>query len=343
MSSHRRRRSRSSSDSSPSSSSDDEHSKQGRSWKNNVSEEQRATSGVRASQSNAASFSQPPSALQNTMSGPGFPSNPPPYTYDGSPYGDRPQGTMNMPGAGGYAPPPGPPPSFPSHGPGFPSAEHEKSTYNAQSGAPDFPTSPHDAPSFPTSPHEGPSFPTSPHDTPSFPTSPQDGPKFPAGPGGVGERGFTSPGGMPHGDQASQFAQHRPPPSGVRIPLTATAVFPTQQAGQPVAYDLDGSPVYIGSALMDRSVHPCKICPRLNPPCRAPYGGAEFEHRGRFDLLPFDPATMEWVHTGQGRIPQGRRPVEGGYEEHGGKLYHALATVQNVKVPGKAGEHLVRV
>lgn len=53
---------------------------------------------------------------------------------------------------------------------------------------------------------------------------------------------------------------------------------------------------------------------------------------------------MEWVRTEGGRVPKGRRPVEGGYEEHGGvgrKLYHAVARVGGVMVPGKTGEHLV--
>jgi hypothetical protein len=49
---------------------------------------------------------------------------------------------------------------------------------------------------------------------------------------------------------------------------------------------------------------------------------------------------MEWVHTSHGRVPSGRRPVEGGYEESGQKLYHGLAVVNGVRVPGKAGEHL---
>ncbi|KAI0766744.1 hypothetical protein BC629DRAFT_1537455 [Irpex lacteus] len=49
---------------------------------------------------------------------------------------------------------------------------------------------------------------------------------------------------------------------------------------------------------------------------------------------------MEWVPAEGGRLPVGHRPVEGGYEENGAKLYHALAVVQGVKVPGKVGEHL---
>ena len=44
----------------------------------------------------------------------------------------------------------------------------------------------------------------------------------------------------------------------------------------------------------------------------------------------------------EGRIPQGRRPVEGGYESNGVKLLHALGNIDGVSVPGKTGEHLVR-
>ncbi|KAI0367790.1 hypothetical protein BV20DRAFT_1037508 [Pilatotrama ljubarskyi] len=153
-------------------------------------------------------------------------------------------------------------------------------------------------------------------------------------PGAHGQ--FPSPG---HGVPAS--GGQVPPPSGFRVPLTDAAPFPTEQAGQPAAYDADGrTPVYLGSALFGNSVHPCKIVPSFNPPARVAYGGQELEHRGRYDLLPFDPNTMEWVPTSHGQIPHGRRPIEGGYEENGGKLYHALATIHGVSVPGKTGTHL---
>ena len=244
------------------------------------------------------------SSYNQAMSGPEFPSHPPPYSSEGNN-----QQFVTIPNpeshGSGFAPPPGPPPNFPSaQSPGFPSPEGQREGL----GTPEFPKSPQDAPSFPRAP--------------------------------------LTVGATTENREATAFAQRTqsaPPPSGFRLPLTATGQFPTNQAGQPVANDLDGSPVFVGSALMERSVHPCKIVPNLQPPCRVPYGGGEFEHRGRFDLLPFDPMTMEWVHTSQGRIPTGRRPVEGGYEEHGGKLYHALGTVNGVKVPGKTGEHLVRL
>lgn len=54
---------------------------------------------------------------------------------------------------------------------------------------------------------------------------------------------------------------------------------------------------------------------------------------------------MELVPAYGGQIPPGRRPVVGGQEIHNGApqlLYHALAVVDGVRVPGKAGLHLVR-
>ncbi|KIJ62788.1 hypothetical protein HYDPIDRAFT_156852 [Hydnomerulius pinastri MD-312] len=136
--------------------------------------------------------------------------------------------------------------------------------------------------------------------------------------------------------------QSQPPPSGYRIPLNISSTFPNlYYTKTPPCYDADGtSPVFIGSAIFNNSVHPCKVAPHLNPVCRVPYGGSEVEHHGRYDLLPFDPETMEWVPTSLGRIPNKRDPVQGGYEENGAKLYHAMATVRAVRVPGKTGEHL---
>jgi len=132
-----------------------------------------------------------------------------------------------------------------------------------------------------------------------------------------------------------------PPPSGFRLPLSTTGDFPDSQTlGPPPCYDADGSPIYIGSALMGNSVHPCKIGRHLQPYVAVPYGGAEYGHHGRYDLLPFKPDQMEFVPTSNGWIPRGRRPIEGGYEDHGEKLYHAAAFINGVRVPGKTAEHL---
>ncbi|KIL67559.1 hypothetical protein M378DRAFT_32008, partial [Amanita muscaria Koide BX008] len=132
------------------------------------------------------------------------------------------------------------------------------------------------------------------------------------------------------------------PPSGSRVPLnTASSFFPPpSDLGTPPCFDLDRSPLYFGSVLFPRSVHPCKVGAHLDPHAQVAYGGREQGHSGRYDLLPFSPQTMELVRTSRGQIPPGRRPVEGGYEENGTKLYHAVAIVQGVKVPGKTGLHL---
>jgi hypothetical protein len=70
------------------------------------------------------------------------------------------------------------------------------------------------------------------------------------------------------------------------------------------------------------------------------FGGEEREHLGRFDLLPFREREMEFVKTVGGRVPDGRRPVEGGYEENGEKLYHGAVVIDGVRVPGKTAPHL---
>jgi Protein of unknown function (DUF3421) len=137
------------------------------------------------------------------------------------------------------------------------------------------------------------------------------------------------------------------PPSGFRIPLSTQegTEFPGLDKTRAAPFtDGDGcSPVFIGSALMQYSVHPCKIAPHLAPPsaCRVPYGGQEHAHHGRYDLLPFVPERMEFVQTSHGRIPPARRPVKGGFENNGAELYHAAAMIDGVKVPGKTGVHLV--
>jgi hypothetical protein len=145
--------------------------------------------------------------------------------------------------------------------------------------------------------------------------------------------------------KSPEYQQPPPPPeSGFRIPLASDTQFPpSPQAREPVCTHTDGvSPVFVGSAVFNESVHPCKIIPSLPHRCRVPYGGEEIGFRGRCELLPITP-EMEWVPTREGKIPQGRRPVQGGHESNGEKLYHALGVVDTgLSVPGKTGEHLVR-
>ena len=152
--------------------------------------------------------------------------------------------------------------------------------------------------------------------------------------------------------QPMQVGPHQVPPSGYRIPLgmpspssPSPPSFPGIERTREAPFtDADGkSPVFIGSALMQDSVHPCKIVPGLmNQPCRVSYGGGEVAHQGRYDLLPFVPALMEFVPTSNGYVPHGRWPVKGGFEQNGAELFHAVAVIDGVRVPGKTGTHLVR-
>ncbi|KAM6503406.1 hypothetical protein JOM56_000349 [Amanita muscaria] len=132
------------------------------------------------------------------------------------------------------------------------------------------------------------------------------------------------------------------PPTGFRISLNTTSNFfpPLSQLGAPPCFDRDNSPLYFGSVHFSRSVHPCKVGAHLKTYALVPYGGKEQTHSGSYDLLPFSPKTMELVRTSRAQVPPGRRPVEGGYEENGNKLYHAVAVVKGFRMPAKTGLHL---
>lgn len=160
---------------------------------------------------------------------------------------------------------------------------------------------------------------------------------------------------FPHSTQPEKLGSDPPIPSarlpappaaaGQRIALSTDTPFPSPSTLPPSSLHDRGGPhqlVYVGSALFGLSVHPCKIAPHLNPPVRVGYDGDEHDHWGQFDLLPINHQTMDWVPTSHGRIPLGRRPVEGGYEENGARLFHAIAYIDNIWVPGKTGEHIVR-
>ncbi|KAJ2917446.1 hypothetical protein MD484_g3014, partial [Candolleomyces efflorescens] len=205
----------------------------------------------------------------------------------------------------------------------------------------DKPSTSYAAPSYPTI--AGSSGHGTSHGVPSFPS-------FPSAAGGYHNTalGISHPSPLPPPSGPTPTAIPKTmsfdaPPSGYRVPLDSndpSQSFSLETSGPPVSYDLDGSPIFIGSVLLENAVHPCKIGPHLDPPAQVAYGGGEIGHHGRYDLLPFVPDQMEWVLTGYGQIPPGRTPVEGGYEEGGEKLYHALAVINDVKVPGKTGEHL---
>ncbi|GAA6019737.1 hypothetical protein JCM10207_009247 [Rhodosporidiobolus poonsookiae] len=134
------------------------------------------------------------------------------------------------------------------------------------------------------------------------------------------------------------YASAQAPPAGLRVPTSTTSAFPPiQQTGPAPFADLDGSPVWVASALVgSNSVHPCKVA---RGKCMISYGGAEKHHQGRYDILPIT-QDMEYVEASYGKLPKGRRPVEGGFEQGGQHLFHALTTINGVQVPGKTGEHL---
>jgi hypothetical protein len=58
----------------------------------------------------------------------------------------------------------------------------------------------------------------------------------------------------------------------------------------------------------------------------------------RFSLLCITD-DMEWVPASDGIIPPGRMPVEGGFEETGEKLYHALDKT-SPSYAGKTAPHV---
>lgn len=49
---------------------------------------------------------------------------------------------------------------------------------------------------------------------------------------------------------------------------------------------------------------------------------------------------MKWYDATAGDIPEGKVPIQGGYEESGEQLYHALTRIDGFWVPGKTGKHL---
>ncbi|GAA5840348.1 hypothetical protein JCM5353_002790 [Sporobolomyces roseus] len=129
------------------------------------------------------------------------------------------------------------------------------------------------------------------------------------------------------------------PPAGLRVPCSTTNAFPSAHlTGKAPFKDLDGSSVFVASALVGggKSVHPCKVA---NGRCMVSFGGGEHLHQGRYDILPIT-NEMEWVSASYGQIPKGRRAVEGGFEENGSHLYHALMKIDGIQVPGKTGAHL---
>lgn len=146
-------------------------------------------------------------------------------------------------------------------------------------------------------------------------------------------------------DFAASKAQQKPqvhtPTSGQRILLDSNAgPPPAKVVGPPVATDVGGEPLYIGSAVVGDSVYPCKLGAHLDQFCHFANGGKEVRHKGQYYLLPFVADQMEWVDASHGYIPYNREPVEGGNDGSGATLYHVLLRVDGIQVPGKTGRFL---
>jgi hypothetical protein len=131
-----------------------------------------------------------------------------------------------------------------------------------------------------------------------------------------------------------------PPLSGYRVRVKEGEPFPTELAGTAPFRDADTDRlVYLGSVHHDEDVVvPCKIIPEFDPPAGFPYGDDE-EWSNNYEVLPFDSSKMEWVKTSEGHIPEGRRPIEGGFD-YGERLFHAYAVIDGFQVPGKTSESL---
>lgn len=126
-----------------------------------------------------------------------------------------------------------------------------------------------------------------------------------------------------------------------------------------------GQGCFVGSAMMvddfgKVSMQPCLIDRWQDPCCLVPYNGAVISHRARYVARSQSQVHkqdddfnshymfrytilriiegMEWVSASNGILPEGRNPVEGGYEVDGRKLYHAADI--GIRFAGRTASHL---
>ena len=127
-------------------------------------------------------------------------------------------------------------------------------------------------------------------------------------------------------------------PAGISLRVTVSDI--STITPYPAATDLDGTtPLYFGSAILDGAVIPGRVVDMRT--CQVLQEDVVVERTIGFSVLPFDGTNMELVPTSRGAIPQGRRPVEGNYDEQGRKLYHAMLYVVGRQFPGMCAEHVV--
>ena len=125
--------------------------------------------------------------------------------------------------------------------------------------------------------------------------------------------------------------------------MKRTYTFLTQGRGHIRVTDLFVAQSFIGLAAFNGGLVPCKIVPKFMPrPVLLGWNGAEHtmgtDHP--FFIALLDASTMEWVPARDGVMPEGRRPVQAGFENNGEPLYHAVALIDGARVSGKVGEHL---
>jgi hypothetical protein len=130
----------------------------------------------------------------------------------------------------------------------------------------------------------------------------------------------------------------KPPRSGFRRWVRDEEHFPDSIEG-PSFKDVDDTDVYLGTCKSGSDRIPGKV--RMEGRAASWPEGDERGTSDEYDILPIDTDRMEWVPATNGRVPDGRDPVLGGWENSaGGTLYHAYGTVDGVDVPGKTNEDL---
>lgn len=127
---------------------------------------------------------------------------------------------------------------------------------------------------------------------------------------------------------------------GPRVRVDAGNVFPDEAVvGVAPFRDLEGRPLYVGTAVLDDRAIPCQIDPRALEARRPATRKVRQAEPVRYDVLVIS-SSMQWVPAMYGEIPVGRQPVHGGHENSSPHLYHAIARIGNTFIPGKTSPDL---
>ena len=131
--------------------------------------------------------------------------------------------------------------------------------------------------------------------------------------------------------------------------LSVDDVFPPFKVALfPVSFDRYGTPLYFARAILEDGIFmPCTVRVDENGrvECYYAHNRREIRHGSTYDLVPFDQETMELLKVWPEDLEEGElpfKPVEGGMDENGNPLWHAIGEIAGVRTPGYAGKHLVR-